>query len=140
MFPDRSKLDKASRKHGVPDDFLAYYNGDKRVPILIYIIKGNHEDFDFLEGLEGEIVPGMHYVPQGSVLVFDGIRFGFIGGNYSPKCYDRGILPQGGRRRHFLKKDVEAIERQILFPHQETGFSTRRAGRVCPRKGIQAVP
>lgn len=81
----REKVSKYAEKYGIP----------------VYFIDGNHEDFDKLWGkltqnstlhngddiLNSagflEILPGLFYIPRGTVWEWDGIRFAGVGGAVS---------------------------------------------------------
>ncbi len=131
MFPNPEKADDASKRHGVPVDFIRYLKGEKKIPVKTYLFQGNHEDFDFLEGKDGEIIPGLIFVPQGRVIRVNGTRFGVLGGNYSPTFYNADRLSQS-RRRHFTRRHVEAIEQQgfdVLLSHD--GPKTCSLPRGC---------
>ncbi len=117
IFPDPSKADPASRRHGIPLDFQPYLTGEKGVPLSTAVIQGNHEDFDFLEDVlrnhNGFIAPHLWYIPNGSVLTVGGTRFGVLGGNYSSTFFSEK-QPVGGKRKHFTQRQMETL--------RETGF------------------
>lgn len=123
-FLDPSRLDKGTRKHdGFMPDFMEYYGGKREAPILTYFIKGNHEDFDFLETHENkEVAKNIIYLAnQAIVRPDDKIKIGVLGGNWSGKYYQREKkdIP-GGRRRHFNFEDVDFFRKHhvdILLMH-----------------------
>jgi hypothetical protein len=86
-------------------------------------IKGNHEDFAWLEPRAGtEVLPGLTYLASGNVLDLcagtegQSIRVGGIGGCFGPSNYERpSSRPQGSARRHFTRDEVDALcERGLL--------------------------
>lgn len=103
-FPDIARLDPATNRYLAADpaeaDFsrllqaegkykeaLAYLRDQIATPV--YFIRGNHEDFAWLAQIsaekETEVVcvdpfDLFYYVPDGTVLSFDGLRVGFLGG------------------------------------------------------------
>jgi hypothetical protein len=101
----------------------------------IYFIKGNNEDFDFLEEIEkgsGATGAQLRYVPNGVVVTVDGLRIAGLGGTFAPTWYDTPAaeLPHPGtavvrprrpakpgkastadKRRHFVREQVEACKR-----------------------------
>lgn len=133
IFPDQSRLDVATRRRGACQEFLPYIQGDKPIPIPTWVIKGNHEDFDFLDSVRasgGEIVPNLRYVPNGSVVEQNGIRFGVLGGNFSPR-YFYEVQPKLQRRRHFTIGELEALKFtgfDVLLLHDGPYNAERRKG------------
>ena len=114
--PDR--VDKATRKHDGAGDFPAWSAKNRSVPRPTVFIKGNHEDFAWLdEQLEAgqrEILPGLTYLPSGEVMDIgdsrDRIRVGGIGGCYGPSNYERRSHDlQGWARRHFTYDECERL-------------------------------
>ena len=103
-FPDITKLDPATNRYLAADpaeaDFsrllqseneygeaIAYLREQFVTPI--HFIRGNHEDFAWLHQISkesegaGVIIDPFdlfYYVPDGTVLDFDGLRIGFLGG------------------------------------------------------------
>ena len=66
----------------MPDLDILFPNG---YPCTVYVIDGNHEDFNFLgERVNGnelwEFHPNMFYVPRGTVMEINGYLIGFLGG------------------------------------------------------------
>lgn len=103
-FPDTSRLERTANRHLVTDpsqyDFvrlicaddglaesLARLRGCLAGPV--HFIRGNHEDFDWLERLPRDSGSGtaavdrcglMRHVPDGTVMTFGGLRVAFLGG------------------------------------------------------------
>ena len=102
-------------------------------PALLYWIKGNNEDFDFIaRQLEGEpSVSNLHYLPNSIPVTISGLRVVGLGGTFAPTWYDTPAaqLPRSRRpatpddkRRHFVREEVEACLRlrdiDILLSHE----------------------
>ncbi len=133
MFPDPSQVDAATSRHGACQEFLPYLQGDKPVPIPTWVIKGNHEDFEYLDFVKkngGVIAPNLRYVANGSVIELEGIRFGMLGGNYSPR-YFYEEEPKQQRRRHFTMGETDALKVagfDVLLLHDGPENPTLRKG------------
>lgn len=115
IWPDPARVDRATRKHdGGAGDFPHWLGCQQHVPRPTVFIKGNHEDFDWLEsGGCREILPGLTWLPNGAVLEIGGVRIGGIGGCYSYVDFKRlaESLP-GQRKRHFTEDEVERLVAQ----------------------------
>ena len=121
LFPDPAKLDHESKQHAIPLDFLEYYAGRKKIPVQTYFIKGNHDDYDFLDHFPQGKIAGLTYWPQGTLATLGDLRCGALGGVYSPSSFgkDTNALSQK-RRRHFTAQDIESIARKgfdVLISH-----------------------
>ncbi len=96
-------------------------------------IKGNNENFDRIAA--GDLPANLHYIPNGSLHVIEGVRVVGLGGTFAPTMYDvpAGELPHpkkgtakatelADRRRHFVREEVEACKRlkdvDILLTHE----------------------
>lgn len=112
VWPDPSRIDRATRSHDGAGDFAAWRAAQRPVPRATTFIAGNHEDFDFLAQHEGrEVLPGLHFLASGgSRVIVGGIRVAGIGGCYGPSDY---ALPtrklQGGARRHYTREQAEQV-------------------------------
>jgi hypothetical protein len=49
VWPDPSRVDKATRRHDGAGDFPAWLRDNRRAPRPTLFIKGNHEDFVWLD-------------------------------------------------------------------------------------------
>src|SRR5216683_7233148 len=66
IWPDPSRIDKATRKHDGAGDFGKWFADRRAAPRKTILIKGNHEDFDWLDTqLSDEILPGLFYLRNG---------------------------------------------------------------------------
>lgn len=121
-------------------DYPSYVLGEKKVPIPTLVIRGNHEDQEYLMGLERqleqqhpedyltraiEVVPGMFYLPDGHVVSRNGIKFGGLGGNFSIKTWENwdywhearhkpGRYGEKRRLNHFTRDRAEALRRETI--------------------------
>jgi Icc-related predicted phosphoesterase len=95
----------------------------------LYWIKGNNENFDRIaEWQEGkDLVPNLHFIPNGTVVTVGPLRVAGLGGTFAPKWFDTPAakLPytkSDDKRRHFVREEVEACTRlrdvDILMTHE----------------------
>ncbi|MFE5323774.1 metallophosphoesterase [Paenibacillus sp. NPDC056579] len=101
---DFSRLVKEEADGKLADD-LRYLRRHHVGPILF--IRGNHEDFDWLDSQSCDIDQGtvpvdsfdlFHYVKDGTVLNYDGTRIAFLGGIETPKPKRKSIDPAAYER------------------------------------------
>lgn len=149
-FPDLTQLDPATNRYLAIDPAEADFSRlltttGKRAAALrrlrqwlaspIYFIRGNHEDFAWLDQLVINTNSGtapvdpfdlFRYVPDGSLLQWGGIRFAFLGG--VEERTDRAAID----RKHYqslLTLGEKAID--ILVTHQGPyGSSLSRQGEI----------
>ena len=103
-YPDPSRMDAATRQYLAVDpaeaDFARMFTADgpladqlrrirEHLDSPVHFLRGNHEDFDWLDSLPVDAALGtarvddfdlFRYVPDGTVLRRDGLRIGFLGG------------------------------------------------------------
>lgn len=103
-FPDMPSLERTANRHFALDpsqrDFVRLMCADAGLAASlatlrrylsgpVHFIRGNHEDFDWLEQLPRDSGSGtaavdrcglMRYVPDGTVMTFGGLRIAFLGG------------------------------------------------------------
>lgn len=93
---------------------LAIQTGDLLcydLPAPTWFVAGNNEDLDLIDALRAGTTPpsteNVHLLDS-SVATLAGLRVGGVSGNYAPTQFekDRSEL-QGGRRRHFVRAEVE---------------------------------
>src|SRR6478672_11512692 len=99
----------------------------------LYWIKGNNENFDRIAA--GDLPANLHYIPNGTLHMIEGVRVAGLGGTFAPTLYDvpAAELPHpkkgtakatelADRRRHFVREEVEACKRMkdvdILLTHE----------------------
>jgi len=115
IWPDPDRVDKATRKHEGAGDFPRWIEEGREAPRPTTFIKGNHEDFVWLdEQPDGVVLPGLRYLRNGEVVDIKGgdgaIRVGGLGGCFGPSDYDRRSPNlQGYARRHYTRDEVEAL-------------------------------
>ena len=105
VWPDPENIDRATRDHEGAGDFPRWLADGRGAPRPTWFIKGNHEDFDWIDSRKSaELLPGFHYIPNGrAVDLPDGkgaIRVAGLGGCYGPSDYERRKL-QGYSKRHY---------------------------------------
>lgn len=118
VWPDPTRVDKAALKHDGAGDFPVWFAESRAVPRPTVFIKGNHEDFVWLdEQLKAgrhEILPGLTYLPSGDVIDIgerrERIRIGGVGGCHGPSNYERRSRDlQGRAKRHFTRDECERL-------------------------------
>lgn len=115
VWPDPARVDRATRDHEGVGDFPAWFAEGRAVPRPTVFIKGNHEDFAWLDERRGkEILPGLTYLPNGHVIELgdrgSSIRVGGLGGCFGPSDYERQVRRlQGYARRHYTRDEVELL-------------------------------
>jgi Icc-related predicted phosphoesterase len=99
----------------------------------LYWIKGNNENFDRIAA--HDLPANLHYIPNGTLHVIEGLRVAGVGGTYAPTMYEvpAAELPHpkkstaratelADRRRHFVREEVEACKRMsdvdVLLTHE----------------------
>ncbi len=106
-------------KHRKVGDFCRYYDA-KQVPLKTYFIGGNHENNLWMSKFEGksEIIGNLFYLGRSGFSEENGIKIGWVSGNYSPKDFDRAGK---GKYNHFTINDLHEVEKaagiDVLFMH-----------------------
>jgi predicted phosphodiesterase len=115
VWPDLTRIDRATRKHDGPGDFSAWMAERRSVPRPTVFIKGNHEDFDWMDSQHvSEILPRLFYLRNGfATNIFQGstrIRVGGLGGCYGPSDYERrSAALQGREKRHYTHDEIAKL-------------------------------
>ncbi len=155
IWPDPARVDRATRKHEGAGDFATWLQARRPVPRRTLFIKGNHEDFDWLDAQhDREVLPGLFFLPNGRT--FDlttahgrAIRVGGVGGCYGPSDYPRrsqGL--QGYAKRHYTHDEVQRLSAAdrvaIVLTHDAPAgvrFPRYHGGRefVSEAKGLDAL-
>jgi predicted phosphodiesterase len=111
IWPDPARVDRATRNHEGAGDFPRWIGERRAAPVPTLFIKGNHEDFDWLEGLvDGLALPGLRYLPNGerTTLPGGGVVVAGLGGCHGPSDYGRPAASlRGYARRHYTQDEVE---------------------------------
>ena len=128
VWPDPDRIDKATRRHEGAGDFPAWYAQKRSVPRPTIFIKGNHEDFVWLDAHPtGEILKGLRYIKNGNriplVTEEGAIQVGAIGGCFGASDYERSSSSlQGYARRHYTRDEIERLcgpgQLDILLLHE----------------------
>jgi len=118
IWPDETRIDRATRNHDGAGDFPAWFAASRAAPRSTVFLKGNHEDFEWLRERrlrdDLEALPGLLYLPNGTTTVLEAedesLRVGGIGGCHGPSNYDRRSNDLRQRaRRHFTRDEVERL-------------------------------
>lgn len=143
IWPDVSRIDKATRNHDGAGDFPLWLAERRPVPRPTVFIKGNHEDFEWLDAqTSGQVLPGLTYLRNGrSVDLVDPrsrtIRVGGVGGCYGPSNYGRRSDElQGYAKRHYTSDEIECLAKtssvDIVLTHDAPAgvrFNRHRWGK-----------
>lgn len=140
-------------------DYPEYVLGELVAPKKTLVIRGNHEDQEYLMSREKqlqaeypddyltrtiEMVPNMFYLPDGHVTEIDGVKFGALGGNFSWKTFElwdywdkarTKRLRYGEKRRlnHFTRDRWELLARSemdVLLLHDAPQGMNLVTGKV----------
>ncbi len=116
-----------------------------KLPVPLYVIDGNHEDFKFLKKSlsKGEhekwASHHLNYQQRGSTVVLDGIRVGFIGGAmnvHRPQRMIAGNIISDDDLRRTLK-EFSANPPDIIISHScPTGIGVGMLGNPAHKMGI----
>ncbi len=155
VWPDANRTDKATRNHDGAGDFPVWLAERRAVPRPTVFIKGNHEDFEWLDSREdGQVLPGLTYLRNGrSVDLRDSssrtIRVGGVGGCYGPSNYGRRSDElQGYAKRHYTSDEIECLVDtstvDIVLTHDAPAgvrFNRRRrgGGYVSEAQGLDVL-
>jgi len=138
VWPDPDRVDRATRRHGDAGDFPVWCAEGRAAPRPTLFIKGNHEDFDWLEAqARREILPNLTYLRNGETFDAGGVTIGGVGGCHGPSSYGRRSRDlQGRARRHYTREDVDRLigagRVDVLLTHDAP------AGVVFPRHRMGA--
>ncbi len=116
IWPDASRIDRATRHHDGAGDFPTWLGERRAVPRRTLFIKGNHEDFGWLEGQQDvEVLPGLMYLRNGQTIDLPDPHAGYIrvagvGGCYAPSDYvRRSDKLQGYAKRHYTSDEIDRL-------------------------------
>ena len=116
IWPDPERIDRAARSHDGAGDFSEWLRAGRRAPRQTIFIKGNHEDFAWLEAqMPTEVLPSLVYLRNGCRMDLESasggrIRVGGVGGCYGPSDYSRvSEALQGYARRHYTHDEVDRL-------------------------------
>jgi Icc-related predicted phosphoesterase len=119
----------------------------------IHWIKGNNEDFDAIA--DARLPASLRFLPNGELIVVEGVRIAGLGGTFAPTWYElpAAALPHprkgtaratalADKRRHFVKEEVErckAIEGLDILLSHEAPRPYRVRGGKGPDAGKTAI-
>lgn len=115
VWPDPSRIDKATRKHDGAGDFPVWLADRRGAPRKTIFIKGNHEDFVWLDAQpRSEVLPGLFYLRSGQTIDLgegrDVVRVGGVGGCYGPGDFERRSKQlQSYAKRHYTRDEIETL-------------------------------
>ena len=145
IWPDPNRIDGATKRHYGAGDFPAWFAERRAAPRPTVFIKGNHEDFVWLDAQHSsEVLPSLHYLKNGRVheLVAgrEVLRVGGIGGCYGPSNFERlSKTLQGYAKRHYTSDEIAALSTRggldIVLSHDAPAgvrFERHRRGEGFP--------
>jgi hypothetical protein len=115
IWPDPNRIDGATKRHDGAGDFPAWIAERRAAPRETVFIKGNHEDFVWLDAQPTtEVLPGLHHLKNGQVRELvagrEVLRVGGIGGCYGPSNFERPSKTlQGYAKRHYTRDEIAAL-------------------------------
>lgn len=119
----------------------------------LYWIKGNNEDFDFIERARaGSTLPNLHYLPNGALTRIASLAVAGLGGTLAPTWYETAAVDLPGpkragsrddKRRHFVREEVEAckslVDVDVFLTHEAPRPYLVEAGRDSGRSSARKV-
>ncbi len=142
VWPDPNRVDGASRRHDGAGDFPAWAAERRTAPRRTLFIKGNHEDFVWLDAQPtSEVLPGLHYLRNGTTceLAFghEVLRVGGIGG-----CHVRRISSGPRGRCRGTRSATTRATRSQRSARTRTSTSSSRMTRppAWSSNGTVAAP
>lgn len=154
VWPDPNRIDRATRRHDGAGDFTRWHADHRAVPRPTVFVKGNHEDFVWLDAHPtGEVLPALRYLRNGEVAELSAgegvIRVGGIGGCHGPSDFERpSHTLQGYAKRHYTRDEIAALSARegidILLVHDApkgVPFDRHRrgAGYVSEAAGLDEL-
>jgi hypothetical protein len=154
VWLDPNCIDGATRRHEGAGDFPAWWSERRAAPRRTVFIKGNHEDFVWLDAqLDRQILPGLFYLRNGTR--FDladregSVVVGGLGGCFGPSDYARPSKQlQRYAKRHYTRDEIDALVESgpldILLVHDAPAgvrFERHRrgAGYVSEAAGLDEL-
>jgi predicted phosphohydrolase len=115
VWPDPTRIDGATKRHEGAGDFPVWWAEKRAVPRRTIFIKGNHEDFVWLDAqTDPQVLPGLFYLRNGTRHdLTDGDRrlvIGGLGGCFGPSDYERPSRQlQRYAKRHYTRDEIDAL-------------------------------
>ncbi len=155
IWSDPARIDRATRNHDGPGDFPDWLAAKRHAPRRTVFIKGNHEDFLWLESQKGaEVLPGLVYLRNGCRIELENasigrVSVGGIGGCYGASDYVRKSKTlQGYARRHYTHDEIDRLSNfgklDVMLTHDAPAgvrFQHHRRGAeyVSEAAGLEAL-
>jgi len=114
-WPDPSRIDGATKRHEGAGDFPVWWSERRAAPRPTVFIKGNHEDFVWLDAQpDTQVLPGLFYLRNGARRdLTDGegrILVGGLGGCFGPSDFNRPSKQlQRYAKRHYTRDEIDAL-------------------------------
>lgn len=109
VWPDPSRIDGATRKHEGAGDFPAWWAERRLAPRRTVFIKGNHEDFVWLDAqADPQVLPGLFYLRNGKRLDLTDGEHGLVVGGLGGCGRGRRRRCQPGPRFRAPRREVRA--------------------------------
>jgi uncharacterized protein YeaO (DUF488 family) len=115
VWPDPDRIDKATRSHDGAGDFPRWLGAGTPAPRQTVFIKGNHEDFVWLDAQPTfEVLRGLFYLRNGTTVDLDDddgtvLRVGGLGGCFGRSDYERKGGLHGYAKRHYTREEIERL-------------------------------
>jgi hypothetical protein len=115
VWPDPNRIDRATKQHDGAGDFHVWFAERRAMPRNTIFIKGNHEDFAWLDAQrDPQVLPGLFYLRNGSTMDVgegpDVVRVGGVGGCFGPSDFERQSKDlQGYAKRHYTRDEIETL-------------------------------
>lgn len=153
VWPDPNRIDKATRKHEGAGDFPVWFAEQRAAPRKTVFIKGNHEDFVWLDQQQSpEVLPNLVYLRNGQTVELQAaagptVLLGGIGGCFGPADFERKSKHlQGYAKRHYTRDEIESLVGgiDVLLTHDAPAgvrFERHRqgAGYVSAAAGLDLL-
>jgi len=135
VWPDPARVDGATKRHDGAGDFPAWIAERRAAPRPTVFIKGNHEDFVWLDAQpSSEVLPGLHYLRNGHVheLVAgdEVMRVGGVGGCFGPSNFERRSSTLQGYAMLRRAVHLSAVAAPADHENPHTPRATRLATRL----------
>ena len=119
VWPDPTRVDGATRRHEGAGDFPVWLVERRAAPRPTVFIKGNHEDFVWLDAQPtSEVLPQLHYLKNGQVQELvardEVLRVGGIGGCFGPSNIEKPSASlRGYTKRHYTRDEIAALSAHL---------------------------
>jgi hypothetical protein len=149
VWPDPSRIDKATKKHDGAGDFPVWFAERRPAPRKTLFIKGNHEDFVWLDAQpDSAVLPGLFYLRNGRTIdlgeVGRAVRIGGVGGCFAASDFEQpSKLLQGYAKRHYTRDEIETLCKasavDILLVHDAPAGVKLKPHRVSEAAGLDKL-